>query len=483
MLKTIKSEKAENTTNRIFFILFFLYAVLGSNSLTYGKGFISPVMWLTFGLSAVILCYRVLHYKRFFQFPQTVLLFGMLGTIGISTLANIQYDFKGNVIFCLYWVLYFLALFTTEKEKTVDACKQDLALAMKLFLVYTTAAVIASLILYFLGVGEKHVAADTGYAYNWGFVWGRLWGVFINPNNGAVSAAISIVILLYAFITRKKLVYRVLTVISILLHLLFIVLSDSRAGAVALAVALGSFVLFTLFRKYKSGNFVKRIGACVLTLVVAAVSLYTVRWLKTPINAAVSFWQEIESETTPQETPGVTAPPADHKGPSVVDRGYDTSNDISNRRFDVWKSSVEIFLHTPRNMLIGTSFCGFTDYAREHLPQTYIVNNDYADMTTADNEFFNILMSNGIIGIITVAAFVIYILVVVLKRFRHIEKQNMVLFALLLAVILSLACVAMVNSVMFYHFSPNTVLFWFVLGRIVAFSVSKERGLCDDNES
>ncbi|MBS6554517.1 MAG: hypothetical protein KH321_11320, partial [Clostridium sp.] len=189
------NEKKKDFARKIFISVFLIYAILGSNSLTYGNRIITPIMWAAMFFSVVILAYRLLNLKEYFKVPETVIIIAVLSTIGLSTVINRNYSFKNNIIYCVYWVIYFLILFTCEKKKSTKSCKSDIGFVSVVFVSYTTLAVIASFILLFMGVGITNTAKDTNYQYNLGFVWGRLWGVFINPNNGAVSCAVSITML------------------------------------------------------------------------------------------------------------------------------------------------------------------------------------------------------------------------------------------------------------------------------------------------
>ncbi len=461
---TINLKKSEHKLNLLFLGLFMLYSIFNSNSVTFGRAIISPVMYACFIFAILILIYKLINFKSHFKMPQTLLLFSMLASISISTIANYKYNFKSNFIFCIYWVIYFLIVFSTKKYKSIDSCKKDIKFISVIFLSYTTIAVVASLLLFVFDYSFIRIMPDGG-EYNIGFVWGRLWGVFINPNNGAISSAISILILIYGFITYKRLWIKILSVISIVLHLLYMVLSDSRSGAVVLAVAIGTLILFTFSKKFESKKIWTKLLICLLSIIVTLVGFTAVRSLKTPINSTVKFISQV----------------TDSENENTIDRGYDMSNDISNRRFDVWKSGIEIYLNSTKNMLIGTSFCGFTDYAMENLPNTYIINNDYADMITVDNELLNILVSNGGLGLICVLIFVIYVIIILFKCFKFTDLKERIFFALMSAIIISLAAATMFASVMFFHFTPNAVIFWFVLGRFIAFlQVSKEKKL---NES
>mgnify|MGYP000175836823 FL=1 len=48
--------------------------------------------------------------------------------------------------------------------------------------------------------------------------------------------------------------------------------------------------------------------------------------------------------------------------------------DISNQRFQLWASAIEVGLSRP---LTGISFYGIVPYTEKNFPDTYIVNNDH----------------------------------------------------------------------------------------------------------
>ena len=273
--------------------------------------------------------------------------------------------------------------------------------------------------------------------------------------------------LIFEFISYKKVWKRIVFGVLIFIHLMYIVFSDSRTGAVVLSVSIASFLLCAVLNMIKDKKLILKLLSFVMAIGVAAAAFVSVRELKNITNNTVNFVSGIISDGN-----------KDNKD-NIIDRGYDISDDVSNRRFDVWKSGVEVYKNSAHNIIFGLSFCGFTDYARDNMPQTYIVNNDFGDMTTLDNELLNILISNGIIGLLSVAAFVIYIIAVVFKNFAFISSGNKYYVCLMLSIPISLAAAAMFSSVMFFHFSPNTIIFWYLLGRLSAFLIS-ERTYSDD---
>ena len=58
-----------------------------------------------------------------------------------------------------------------------------------------------------------------------------------------------------------------------------------------------------------------------------------------------------------------------------IGREQDISGDISNRRFSIWKSGIDLFAESP---LIGVGgYSNIVTFAQENIPTTYLVANDY----------------------------------------------------------------------------------------------------------
>ena len=85
-------------------------------------------------------------------------------------------------------------------------------------------------------------------------------------------------------------------------------------------------------------------------------------------------------------------------GGPLINRGYSMEGDISNRRLAIWRSGLELGLTRP---VTGISFPAVVAYAKEHLPDTYIISNDLWEFNTFDSEPVNIFVSQGIIDMMT----------------------------------------------------------------------------------
>ena len=218
----------------------------------------------------------------------------------------------------------------------------------------------------------------------------------------------------------------------------------------------------------------------IMICIIALGASYLPKFVTNAHNAMWNFISYIDLEKNAEED----AKESEDKGDSehkkieniqkyqnkVVDRGYDIEGDISNRRFDIWKSGIELLGTSP---IYGTSFGGLRSYAQENLPETYIVNNDYKAFNTLDNEVLNVFTGQGIIGGALLVAFV---LVVLVKTFKNIIKLNVQDFEVASTCFVIAICItasAMFRAAMFYHSSPNANMFWTFLGILVFYMHKK----------
>lgn len=467
-------DKYFNILEKAYVYLFLLYAALGSINLTHGSAIIPPVMWISFSLGFVIFFYRLINYKKYYKMPGMAALLLLLFSICLSTILNFKYSFKENTILCIYWALFFFVIYARSADKTSDEIKKELEIFFAVFVCYVTIAVVISFIMLGTGFSKRFINA-TGFEVYIGFVIGRLWGVFLNTNQGAISAGIASVMLVYFFLKVKKKWVKALCIIDVFAMFMFIALSDSRSGAVANGVIFATFYLCLLIYKIRDKKIWIKAGTVLLAVVIGFAGFMVPRQLKIIYNEGVKIANSIVQQVQQNESCPDNSEPLH----VYVDRGYDLSGDISNRRFDVWGGGIQLFLDSPKTIIYGLSFRGFTEYAKQNQPYNYLVNktkNKEADMTTLDNEFFNILVANGIIGVAAAVVLIVSILSLILKNYLRVGKKYQTLIAIGLASVFGLASASMFASMIFYNFSPNMVAFWFILGGTAALLRNTKEG-------
>lgn len=444
----------------LFKILFFLYGALTFNCLTFGTAAISLVMWPTFALGALLILNRAINLGRY-RTPYMWLLVILLAAGCLSVVVNYRYSLKMNILYMICWAFYFLLLYVQPRERKADAFKGEIRLFAALYTVFTEICVIVSIVMLFTGYSLR-MDYEGGQLLG-GFVDSRLYGMFIDPNAGATCAAVAGLFLGHALRLYRRWWQRALLVMGGLLNLFYIALSDSRTGMVVLFVLGLIYTLLYLLRRLRHLRL-----APVLALAGAAViafgGLCAPTLVKTVYNRSVAMLASGMDHDNDDTTNDVTEEERQEFIDSLtVHRDYDLSGDISNRRFSVWKSGLEIFVTRP---VLGTSYAGFTQYAKERLPDTYIVNNDYADMVTFDNEVINVLVSTGVAGTVPLLLFAVGVLLLVTSRFSRISDRLYPLLSVALAAVFGIAASAMFRTAMFYYISPNANLFWTLLGVI-----------------
>ncbi len=452
-----------NKFNKIFKIienfyvyLFFFYAMLGSINITHGSKIITPVMWLSFIVGFCIIVYRVFHYKKYYKMPALAALTLLLFSICLSTVLNYSYSFKENFILCIYWAIFFFVIYTRNEDKTSEEIKKDTELFLKIFICYMTIAVLVSFVLFAVGISGTIIVPNTGDEIYIGFMIGRLWGVFLNPNSGAILSMLTSVMLTYFIIQTNKKWIKAVCVIDIFCMFMYIALSDSRTGAVCNGIIFGVFFLCLFIYKTREKKIWVKILSVFLSFVIMFAGFFIPRQLKNLYNEGIKLTSTLFQENEENNNGDFSD--------ALIERGYDLSDDISNRRFDAWGGAIELFLDSPQTIIYGCSFRGFTEYAKNHQPDNYLINNDSSDFTTLDNEFFNILTANGLIGVAAALFLIVSVITFIIKNYFKVKEQYQLITVLGITSAIGLSAASMLNSVIFYNFSPFTIAFWFILG-------------------
>lgn len=148
----------------------------------------------------------------------------------------------------------------------------------------------------------------------------------------------------------------------------------------------------------------------------------------------------------------------------------DINGDVSNRRFAIWGSGLEIFKTKP---LTGVTFRNYVPYAEDKLPDTYLVNNDFIEFHSMHNSFVDILVSQGILGVVIIAAYIILVLVLIFKNFFKFKGEKYKYNTALLSIIAPIFASMMFYSETFYMNTGGAFLFWLALGYLIQSVTSK----------
>ena len=445
---------AAGKATEAFHFLFFCYVCLGFNNLTVGTKIISVFMWPTYLLGAAILAWRVLDYKRYIRMPGLLPLCLLCLSAGISLLLNRRYDPKGNLIHLIFWLFYFLILYVSGTDTPPQTLKKCFIFYFHAFC--AVAFVLTAISFGMLAAGYGKEFTRGGDLVRQGYLGGRLFGAYQTPNAGAIIGALVTVGSVHFIRTCKNRLYTAAAAINIAAQFVYAVLSDSRSGRVCLGLCLGVYLFFVLCKR-ENASPGRSVLALALAAAVTAGGFFLPKWSQLAYNAAVISTQR-DREQRGDDVQDPTQ--EDEDEPFVIGRKESLEGDFSNRRLDFWKSGLELFLRKP---VFGLTFKGFLPYAKEYLPDTYLVTNDYMQMNTLDNDVINLAVSCGLAGLLPFFAFVF----VVLRRLwlflrRKAEKDP--LLPLLLSVCAGAAAASMFTSGVLYMQCQYSFLFWLALG-------------------
>ena len=458
-------EKAEF----VFQLLFFIYICLGFNNLTIGTKIIPFFMWPAFLLGAALVALRLIDLRSFRGFPGLLPLAGLCAVCGVSIFVNRQYSVKENLVYLIFWIFNFFLLYASPRRRSPGLLQKRFAFFFHLFCAVAFVLTVISFVM--LAVGYAGYFTVNGEEIRRGFLGGRLFGAYQTPNAGAVIGALSIVGgIHYAGVYKNKW-YTLWATLNGVLQFVFSVFADSRTGRVTLGVALGVYFFFVFYGKRRKTETAAKAWKTALIAVcavaIAAGGFFLPKAAERGYNAVARSWQAAEAEKSSDEKKPTEK--NDRDDVLILGRTESLEGDYSNRRFDFWKSGLEIFAARP---VLGVTFRGFLPFAEEYLPETYLVNNTFKRISTLDNDVINLMVSDGALGLLFFVIFVAGVLVRLLSRLHAQKKQNVALPAalpMLLAICAGAAASSLFSSGVFYMHCQYSFLFWLALGICMRF--------------
>lgn len=433
----------------IYKIVYLLHVFLAFNCFTYKLKILDITSWIVVLGGILLLSYRVFNYKKYknCKYLGILVLFGI--SYGISCIVNMRYGITGNIKGGMWMMFQFFLLYCIDYTIDRNKIKNEFIGVSVTTILYTAICNFCGIMMMFLKIGGVHKFSDDTYTF-YGFVWGRLWGCYTDPNHGALVAAIAILMAIYLIYTVKKWYLNVLLGITILLNYLYIVFSDSRSAKLCFSVSCFILVFLALEKLRKKKK--RMLFSGIVAILAAFIVLTSFNTTKKIYNFYSTIRMEVEVDEGIDKV--------------TVGREADIEEDYSNRRFDIWKSGLQIFA---KNKFFGISFRNIVPYASEELPDTYIVNNDMGKFDSFHNVIIDTLVAQGIVGILLIIMMgIVYGLYSIRKLlgYNSFEKiESIFLFAM----IVLLLSEAMFVSAIFYVNTPETVLFWMLLGYMVYF--------------
>ncbi len=488
----------EKTLELLFKISYLVLALCTFNTFIY-KSSVQPVfVKLTLACGMVLILTRLVKFRKYIKTPCIVLMILFCISFAISTIMNREYGMVENGKWIIWTGLQFFALYVCDMERDMKSYNKEFEILSHIIIGYSAVAAIISLKMLIVSYSEFFETAEGEFLIS-GFTWGRLWGVYTDPNYGAVFTVISI-LLSIVFFLRKGILLKIIYVICIILNYLYLVFSDSRTGEISLVGGLAVFLFFSLNQVWKSKKgFVKYALIIGVIILVTGGSLLGIRIVKVEYNKVLAptfakmFVEKEEAKKLKKQDqtkkPGQTTKPEEKKKQEELKkqeeakkqeemkrklgRKQDLEEDVSNGRFELWKSAVEVWRTSP---VYGVGYVTFVPYAKEHTPDTYAVNNDVGEYTSMHNAFINTLAYQGGLGFILLlllAGYMIwYIIGPVFRETGGVYLYLDIMLASVAAVVLSM--VFLLEG--FYTLSPGSFVLWSFSGYMVKYAYGIRKG-------
>ena len=390
------------------------------------------------------------------------LLFGFLLSYGLTFILVTNYDIVSSAKVGIWLIVNLTFVFGYNHFKSQSQIIFEIDTVARVFVILCTLLNIFNMLL-LVGNVTKFVTSYDGQILMFGIApWGRFYGNHYDPNYASICYGCAIIIALYLLNKSKGRVSKILYGISICLQSVYIIFAQSRTVRVAFLIGIVTYTILTMIRMQKKVFCMK--GMCTTLLVICIVMVVP--------DSTIKLYNQIKSygiENTVNESTEVDEDEDEEEDEEIVIGRQDVeSSDISNRRFDIWKSGLEI---TESNILYGIGFANIKPYAIENMPDTYIVSNDYKKFNAFHNMFVDVLVSQGIIGIGIVAAIAIFFAVQVIRKRKELflEGKNADTVGMLFSCILMLLVSSLFLSEIFYVNNVCTYIFWLLLGYLYYF--------------
>lgn len=445
-----------NTTQKrltVTYLTFFsLYSIATRFTLTasFMDGTINNISYRFILIAGCLLAlWQLITVRKSLRTRDTGVLLLFILSLCIGILLNKDYGFSDNV----YGLLTFgfqLILFYYMSRTATEA---DFTWILKRVIFFCSflwnLACLGSIAQYMLNIRYVCRFAAEESPVRQGFTDGRLFGLFTDPNFAAFTSLLLIYGLWYIIKKSENSAVRIFAYSSIIINIIYIVMSNSRT--VYLSV-IGSAVFFVLLHAYKKGQTEYETGRAMakhllvrgLLAVAMIVGIYVL--ILFPLKGVakiISPERDIETEMIRDDV---------------------NAENISNNRFTIWGAYLKLYTKQP---VFGFSMRSAIPYAVANEPEGYLAETKYV----THNSYLSLLVETGMIGFLLMAVFIVALLVRFVKccRSKQPVTDTFVFFATCL---FSIFIFCLCFHDIFFTLNLETMLFWMGLGYI-AYKESK----------
>lgn len=411
---------------------------------------IDSVLFSSLGIIGFgIIILDIIKIDKLYGHKRDIYLVLFLISLLITSLVNINYGFFQNLKFIIWTSINLFILYSHDKFDNNQETDKRIICFQNILILLWTFMILASLVTYVLSVSINREVRDNIY-FRVGIVEGRLFGVFVNPNTASIMALFVMLFSIFQiFFKTTYTLSKAVNITSIICQFIYIVLSESRGTALVLfvSIAILSFSLSYFNLKLSKAN---KIIISVFIAILSCILVFLMMKGVDKVFSSIYQFSKSLLSTTKWETNRV-----------ILTKRVDfvENNDISNLRFNIWLSALEIF---KTKWLFGVSPGNILTYAKQVLPETFMAKRNYM---RSHSVWIGIPLYTGICGTIVMFGFFLKCFLKSIKYFvsKNINEIPPILALQMLTVLLTWIYGLVELEILFVN-SVCSFIFWTSLG-------------------
>lgn len=506
MLKLLKKESLHSNIRIGYIVVLIIYSLARQNVTALQPYLMNDILnLLVIGFAGLLVLWDVVIFRNIWKTKYIWLLaaFGVL--TAASSVAGFSYGYIENVKTIANLFIQFCLLYVVSVKKDRKALEKEVRIISTAVCAVWLVAVVVSVYMYFADVyylSDRYLWGDVteipqGFVReHMGAVVMRLWGVFVDPNFASATSIALIAMSLFTIFTSRRKALRAFHIVNIFFQYLYVVLSNSRMGLLALCLSVFAGVWYCsyfLVKEKKLNVVLKEIFSVIMAVVCVAACYGSVLltknvlpYIRLGIEYTADFIAGDEETTLPEETTALpeettvsgeeattgevvteeatTEEPSTQKEIEKLDRqDVLVKSDVSNGRFGLWMEGLRtVFKENP---VLGVGPRNYHSAAKQ-IDDTTRISTGYS----IHNSYIELLMGNGILGtLLLILFFVLCAKDVIVLRYRKNRKDAAVGF--LAAGMINLLACGMFIACLFYTLSGATIILFTFLGYAVRLSV------------
>lgn len=374
-----------------------------------------------------------------------------------------KYDVVGSAKILIWTILHMFYAFNTSYFINKNSLKRETSFIFKAIIFVLSIINVHNLYLLLNRIQTTTISFGNKVHLVGLTKWGRFYGNFYDANYASVSCVCAMFMAIYLIKRSRKSIEKILLSISIMLDLIYLYIGQSRTGLVAFAISFATYILVSyLLPKI---NFKKLIVSLFLFFI--CIFALPKQFLNTYNNFSKAMSEKekiaintkndvvvIENDKLIEEVVEEPVEEQIHLGRT------DYGDDFSNGRLDIWQDGLKIF---NKNKIFGIGFANILAYSKENFPELFVSKNNFEAF---HNVLVDLLVSQGIVGIIIALMMFVYFAVLTIRNYSQIKSDSEVyeIFKTIVSIIASIFVSSLFLSQIFYINNFVTFAFWLLMG-------------------